>query len=77
MINLRTYMNDRDVAAVFAMSTSWVRGQRYKRVHGLPHILEIDAVHIGSSRRYLRSEVAKVADRLASGQHAAAHGAGK
>jgi hypothetical protein len=61
-----TYMNDRQVAAVFAMSTPWVRGQRFKRAHGLPHILTLDAIYLGTSRRYLAEDVDRLAKTLAS-----------
>jgi len=60
------YMNDREVASIFAMSQQWVRGQRFKRAHGLPHVLTIDAVRIGTSRRYLVDDVAKLAESIAS-----------
>lgn len=66
MNSIPNYMNDRQVASIFAMSQQWVRGQRFKRAHGLPHVLTIDAVHIGTSRRYLAADVAMLADIIAS-----------
>lgn len=51
------FLTDKDVARCLNLSPSWVRGQRYKRRHGLPHILDVDARYIGSCARYLRSEI--------------------
>ena len=53
-----TLINDAKVAKLLSMSHSWVRGQRYKRRHGLPHELAVDPVHIGASPRYVASDVA-------------------
>jgi hypothetical protein len=50
-------LNDADIALTLSMSRSWVRGQRSDRKHGLPHTLKIDPVMIGSSPRYLVSDV--------------------
>jgi hypothetical protein len=55
-----------DIAAMLGMSPSWVRGQRYKRRHGLPHILTVDAVMICSSPRYRREEILTWIDSLTS-----------
>jgi predicted DNA-binding transcriptional regulator AlpA len=52
-----TLINDAKVARLLSMSPSWVRGQRYKRRHGLPHELAVDPVHIGASPRYVASDV--------------------
>lgn len=51
------FYSDQDVARRMEMSTSWVRGQRLKRVRGEHHDLTLDAVHIGRSVRYVRDEV--------------------
>jgi len=51
------FLTDKDVARCLNLSPSWVRGQRYKRRHGLPHILDVDVRYIGSCARYLRSEI--------------------
>lgn len=51
------FYNDKDVAKLLRMSPSWVRGQRYKRRCGLPCILDLEPRYIGSSARYLRSDV--------------------
>lgn len=48
---------DKDIARILSMSPSWVRGQRHKRRHGLPHILNLDPRYIGSCARYARAEV--------------------
>ena len=45
-------LNDGEVAQLFAMSKSWVRQQRYRRRHGLPHFLTVDAVLVGTKPRY-------------------------
>ena len=57
MINPPKLVNDKSVAAKLSMSPSWVRKQRSNRNHGLSHTLEIDPVMIGSSPRYLISDV--------------------
>jgi hypothetical protein len=46
------YISDR----IF-VSLSWVRGERHKRRHSLPHILTIDPIMIGSIPRYRQDEV--------------------
>ena len=51
------FYNDKDIARKLCLSTSWVRGQRHKRAHGLPHFLEIDARYIGTCPRYVREEI--------------------
>ena len=51
------FYNDKDVARRLNMSPSWVRGQRYKRNHGQPHILDLEPRYIGSCARYVRGEV--------------------
>jgi hypothetical protein len=55
-----------EVAAMISLSPSWVRGQRYKRRHGLPHILTVDAVMIGSAPRYRRAEIVTWINSLTS-----------
>ncbi len=49
----------RDVylAQLMSMSQSWVRKQRMYRRQGLPHILNIDPVMIGSVPRYRAADV--------------------
>lgn len=51
------FYNDKDVARRLNLSPSWVRGQRHKRTHGLPHILNLDPRYIGSCPRYVANEV--------------------
>jgi len=51
------FFNDRDVARTLNLSPSWVRGQRFKRSKGLPHILNVDARYIGACPRYVRAEI--------------------
>lgn len=51
------FFTDKDVARKLNLSPSWVRGQRHKRQHGLPHILDVDARYIGSCPRYVRGEI--------------------
>lgn len=51
------FYNDKDVARRLNLSPSWVRGQRHKRTHGLPHIFDLDARYIGSCPRYVAGEV--------------------
>lgn len=51
------FLNDKEIARILGLSPSWVRGQRYKRSHGLPHILDLQPRYIGSCPRYVRDEV--------------------
>jgi hypothetical protein len=51
------FLNDKEVARLIGLSPSWVRGQRYKRSHGLPHILDLQPRYIGCCPRYVRGEV--------------------
>ncbi len=53
----RAFYSDKDVAKLLNVSTSWVRGQRHKRLHGLPHILDLEPCLIGSCVRYVVAEV--------------------
>ena len=46
------FVNDKWLAARLQMKISTIRGQRFKRRHGLDHWLTIDAVRIGSKPRY-------------------------
>jgi predicted DNA-binding transcriptional regulator AlpA len=50
-------INDKQVARIFQMSTPWVRVERHKRRKGLPHFLTVDARYIGTSPRYVKSEI--------------------
>ena len=51
------FYNDNDIARRLRLSTSWVRVQRHKRAHGLPHIFDVDPRYIGTSPRYVAEEV--------------------
>lgn len=51
------FYNDKDVARRLNLSPSWVRGQRHKRRHNQPHVLEIDPCYIGTCPRYVRDDV--------------------
>lgn len=51
------FLNDKQVARLLGLSSSWVRGQRFRRSHGLPHILTLKPRYIGSCPRYVREEV--------------------
>lgn len=51
------FYTDKDIAQLLNLSPQWVRGQRHKRLHGEPHILTLDPRYIGTSPRYLASEV--------------------
>lgn len=51
------FLNDKDVARKLNLSPSWVRGQRFKRTKGMPHILNVDARYIGTCPRYVTSEI--------------------
>jgi hypothetical protein len=51
------FYTDKDVARILNLSPSWVRGQRHKRAHGLPHIFDLEPRYIGSCSRYVAAEV--------------------
>lgn len=51
------FLNDKEVARILGLSPSWVRGQRFRRSHGLEHILNLEPRYIGSCPRYVREEV--------------------
>lgn len=53
----KAFYSDKDVARRLNLSPSWVRGQRHKRKHGLPHIFNIEPRYIGSCPRYVVEEV--------------------
>jgi hypothetical protein len=60
------FYNDKDIARLLNLSPSWVRGQRHKRTHGLPHILDLDPRYIGSCPRYVAREVDAFIEALAA-----------
>jgi len=51
------FFTDKDIARLLRMSPEWVRGQRHKRRHGLPCLLDLEPRYIGSCARYVRNEV--------------------
>ena len=53
----RAFLKDKDIARLLNISASWVRGQRHKRAHGLPHIFNLEPRLIGSCVRYSTAEV--------------------
>jgi predicted DNA-binding transcriptional regulator AlpA len=60
------FLNDKEVARLLGLSSSWVRGQRFRRSHGLPHILTLKPRYIGSCPRYVRVEVEEFVSQLAN-----------
>ncbi|MDG5489062.1 helix-turn-helix domain-containing protein [Sphingomonas sp. BGYR3] len=48
---------DKDIAKILNMSPEWVRGQRHRRKHGLPCILDLEPRYIGACPRYSRDDV--------------------
>jgi predicted DNA-binding transcriptional regulator AlpA len=65
-INEAMFLNDKEVARLLGLSPSWVRGQRYKRSHGMPHILDLEPRYIGRCPRYVRGEVDALIAALAA-----------
>ena len=59
-------LRDKDIAAQLSISPAWVRQQRFKRRRGLPHVLKIDPIMIGSSPRYLVEDVNNFISSLTS-----------
>lgn len=51
------FYTDKDIARLLNLSPSWVRGQRHKRAHDLPHIFTVEPRYIGSSPRCVAQEV--------------------
>jgi len=60
------FYTDKDIARRLNLSPAWVRGQRFKRAHGLPHILALEPRYIGSCPRYVASEVEAFVAALAA-----------
>jgi len=54
----RRLLDDTEISQSLGVSKSWMRGQRHKRRHGLPHYLTIDPVMIGSMPRYRAEDFA-------------------
>ena len=66
MLEPKVFLKGKDVAAAVSMSESWIRQERWKRKHGLPHVFTVDPILIGSSPRYLASEVEAWIEKLAA-----------
>jgi hypothetical protein len=54
---IQEFYSDKDIARLLRMSPAWVRGQRHKRRHGQPCILDLEPRYIGSCARYVREDV--------------------
>jgi hypothetical protein len=48
------FITDTWLAEQLQMAVATVRSQRFKRLHGEPHWLDIDPIYIGSKPRYRR-----------------------
>ncbi len=64
MENKPQLCRDTDVAEKLAMSTGWVRNQRWRRRHGHDHTLDIDPVMIGGTPRYRIKDVLDFIQKL-------------
>ena len=51
------YLSDKDIAGMLSVSPSWVRKQRHLRNKGEDHSLTVDPIYIGSSPRYLDTQI--------------------
>jgi len=60
------FLSDKDLAQILSVSPSWVRKQRHLRNKGEKHTLEINEVYIGSSPRYLASDLSAWLEGLKS-----------
>lgn len=68
------FYNDRQIADLLGVSTSWVRLQRFNRRHGRPHTFDLDPVQVGYSPRYLRQEFDAFLTRLINHRDRASDG---
>ncbi len=50
------FVTDAWLAEQLQMAVATIRSQRFKRLHGLDHWLDLSPVYIGSKPRYRRSE---------------------
>ena len=50
------FLDDGAIAQTLCVSKSCIRGQRFKRRHGLPHWFTVDPVYIGKCPRYRASD---------------------
>ncbi len=51
------YLSDKDIAEMLSVSPSWVRKQRHLRGKGESHSLTVDPIYIGSSPRYMVTQI--------------------
>lgn len=51
------FLSDKDIAQILSVSPSWVRKQRHLRNKDGDHIFKVDAIYIGTSPRYLASDL--------------------
>jgi hypothetical protein len=66
MLTEPNFYTDKDIARKLSLSPSWVRGERHKRKHGLPHILQVDPRYIGTCPRYVKAEIDAFVEALAA-----------
>jgi len=50
-------VSDEYIARLVDKSSSWVRQERYRRRHGMHHVLTIDWIDVGPTPRYRRKDV--------------------
>lgn len=60
-------LNDKEVARLLSMSSSWVRNQRFKQSRGEEHVFDVTPCHIGKSVRYPYGAVHKWCERFVIG----------
>lgn len=53
----RLLLRDKDVARLLSFSPSWVRTQRFRRKHGLPHTLDIGPIYVGTAPCYRPTDI--------------------
>ena len=53
------FVTDAWLAEQLQMAVATIRSQRFKRLHGLDHWLDLAPIYIGSKPRYRRSEATK------------------
>jgi hypothetical protein len=64
--NTPELFNDKTVGFLVGFSAGWVRVQRYFRRRGMPHVLTIDPVIVGTKPRYVAAEVETWVESLKS-----------
>ena len=66
------FVTDSWLADQLQMAVATIRSQRFKRLHGLDHWLDLAPVYIGSRPRYRRSDVVAWLESQARGSSFAA-----